>query len=45
MTAVKLAASDLSHHLVYDADEGFDGPRIGSLTELIDLIDHSRALV
>jgi putative hydrolase of the HAD superfamily len=45
MTAVKLAAPDLTHHLVYDADEGFTGPHINSLSELTDLIDRAHALV
>ncbi|TDB77529.1 HAD family hydrolase [Micromonospora sp. KC723] len=39
MTAVRLAAPDLAGHLVFDAEQGWDGPVIGSLSELVDLVD------
>ncbi|GLY95488.1 hypothetical protein Acsp02_27430 [Actinoplanes sp. NBRC 103695] len=45
MTAVRLSAPDLRDHLVFDQDTGFDGPSVGSLTELLGLIDRAPALV
>jgi putative hydrolase of the HAD superfamily len=39
MTAIRLAAPDLADHLVFDADRDFTGPSIGSLTEVIGLIE------
>jgi putative hydrolase of the HAD superfamily len=39
MTAVRLAAPDLADHLVFDADAEFTGPAIGSLIEVLGLID------
>jgi putative hydrolase of the HAD superfamily len=39
MTAVRLAAPDLADHLVFDADAEFTGPAIGSLMEILGLID------
>ena len=45
MTAVRLAAHDLSDHLVFDADAAFTGPCVGSLTEVVDLLDRVPVLV
>lgn len=45
MTAVRLAAPDLSEHLVFDSDLEFDGPAVRSLTELLTMIDRTPALV
>ena len=39
MTAVRLAAPDLSDHLVFDADARFAGPSITSLTEVLAMLD------
>jgi putative hydrolase of the HAD superfamily len=41
MTAVRLAAPDLVNHLVFDRDTGFDGPSVGSLTDLTRLLDRA----
>ena len=41
MTAVRLTAPDLADHLVYDADADFAGPCVGSLTEVVDLVDRA----
>jgi len=41
MTPVRLAAPDLAHHLVYDADTNFAGRTVRSLTEVVTLIDHT----
>jgi putative hydrolase of the HAD superfamily len=38
MAAVRLAAPDLDRHLIFAADEGFDGPSVGSLTEAVALL-------
>jgi putative hydrolase of the HAD superfamily len=45
MTAVRLAAPDLSDHLVFDQDRAFHGRSVTSLTEILTLIDRSPALV
>jgi len=45
MTAIRLAAPDLHHHLVFDADRAFDGPSVTSLTDLLTLIDRVPELV
>ena len=39
MTAVRLDAPDLADHLVFDADAAFTGPSVGSLSEIIALVD------
>jgi putative hydrolase of the HAD superfamily len=39
MTAVRLAAPDLAGHMVFNADRGWDGPVLTSLTEVLDLLD------
>ncbi|MGV9806164.1 HAD family hydrolase [Micromonospora chersina] len=39
MTAVRLAAPDLTGHMVFNADHGWDGPALTSLTEVLDLLD------
>ena len=44
MTAVRLAAPDLSDHLVFDADEDFVGPSVPSLTAVLSLLDRVPAL-
>jgi putative hydrolase of the HAD superfamily len=45
MTAVRLAASDLGDHLVFDADTTFAGPTITTLTEVLTLVDRVPALI
>ena len=45
MTPVRLAAADLADHLVFDADTGFDGLQVPTLTDLLTLIDRQPALV
>jgi putative hydrolase of the HAD superfamily len=45
MTAVRLAAPDLSDHLVFDQDRAFDGPAIVTLTDILTMIDRAPALV
>jgi len=37
MTAVRLAAPDLAHHLCFDRDEEWNGPTIGELADTVDL--------
>ncbi|MFD0519829.1 hypothetical protein [Paractinoplanes durhamensis] len=39
MTPVRLAASDLANHLVFDADTNFAGRTVRSLTEVVSLLD------
>ncbi|MFC0029124.1 HAD family hydrolase [Micromonospora chaiyaphumensis] len=39
MTAVRLAAPDLAGHMVFNADHGWHGPVLTSLTEVLDLLD------
>ncbi|MEV4489058.1 HAD family hydrolase [Micromonospora coxensis] len=39
MTAVRLAAPDLADHLVFDAERDWDGPVVGSLSEVVELVD------
>lgn len=39
MTAVRLTTPDLADHLVFDADDEFTGPSIGSLMEVLGLVD------
>lgn len=41
MNAVRLAAADLAGHLVFAPDRGFAGPVVGSLTDVVRLLDHS----
>ncbi|HEX8629914.1 MAG TPA: HAD family hydrolase [Catenuloplanes sp.] len=45
MTAVRLAAADLSDHLVFDQDLAWCGPTIDSLTEVLGLLDGVPVLV
>ncbi|MGK5679360.1 HAD family hydrolase [Actinoplanes sp. URMC 104] len=42
MTPVRLAAPDLSNHLVFDADTNFAGRTVRSLTEVVGLVDQAR---
>jgi putative hydrolase of the HAD superfamily len=42
MGAVRLAAPDLTAHLVFAPDRGFTGPAVGSLTEAVRLLDHAQ---
>jgi len=42
MTPVRLAAADLGHHLVFDADTNFAGRTVRSLTEVVGLVDHAQ---
>ncbi|MDG4760236.1 HAD family hydrolase [Micromonospora sp. WMMD710] len=39
MTAVRLAAPDLSDHMVFNADREWHGPMLGTLRDVLDLID------
>jgi len=39
MTAVRLAAPDLSHHLVFNAERGWTGPTVSALSELVRIVD------
>lgn len=39
MTAVRLAAPDLSHHLVFNADSEWTGPAVTALSELVLMVD------
>jgi putative hydrolase of the HAD superfamily len=41
MTAVRLAARDLAGHLVFDPDVRFSGPTVGTLAEVLELVDHT----
>ena len=45
MTAVRLAAPDLTDHLVFDQDTAFRGRSITSLTEVLALVERLPALV
>ncbi len=45
MTPVRLAAPDLTDHLVFDRDTDFAGVAVPTLTELLTLIDRRPALV
>jgi putative hydrolase of the HAD superfamily len=45
MSAARLAADDLDGHLVFSPDRAFAGPSIGSLSDVVRLIDHQPALV
>ncbi|WP_433827382.1 HAD family hydrolase [Actinoplanes sp. CA-015351] len=45
MTPVRLAAPDLANHLVFDADTNFAGRTVRSLTEVLDLIRRTPAMV
>jgi putative hydrolase of the HAD superfamily len=45
MTPVRLAARDLSDHLVFDADLAFTGPCVSSLSEVVEFLDRVPALV
>ncbi|MEV7329336.1 HAD family hydrolase [Micromonospora sp. NPDC093244] len=39
MTAVRLAAPDLGEHMVFNADRDWRGPVLGTLREVLDLVD------
>ncbi|MEV1329158.1 HAD family hydrolase [Micromonospora costi] len=39
MAAARLAAPDLAEHMVFNADLGWSGPVLGSLREVLDLVD------
>ncbi|MGC9667897.1 HAD family hydrolase [Planosporangium sp. 12N6] len=39
MTAVRLAAPDLAGHLVFRGDPDWRGPAVGSLTEVLELVE------
>ncbi|WP_205862337.1 HAD family hydrolase [Planosporangium thailandense] len=43
MAAVRLAAPDLAGHLVFRGDPDFSGPVIGSLTEVLAMVDAAAA--
>ncbi|WP_408635464.1 HAD family hydrolase [Phytohabitans suffuscus] len=45
MTAVRLTAPDLSHHLVFNAEPGWTGPTVTALSELIRLVDRAPVAV
>ncbi|WP_433688115.1 hypothetical protein ACQP0I_04950 [Micromonospora carbonacea] len=38
MTAVRLAAPDLAGHMVFNAEPAWDGPELGSLSDVLDLV-------
>ncbi|SIN32423.1 HAD family hydrolase [Micromonospora cremea] len=39
MTAVRLAAPDLAEHMVFNADRDWRGPTLGTLRDVLDLVD------
>jgi putative hydrolase of the HAD superfamily len=41
MTAVRLAAPDLSHHLVFNAEPEWTGPAVTALSELVRMVDRA----
>ncbi|MFG1954079.1 HAD family hydrolase [Micromonospora sp. NPDC048830] len=41
MTAVRLAAPDLSGHMVFDAEPAWGGPALRSLDEVLDVVDRA----
>jgi putative hydrolase of the HAD superfamily len=41
MTAVRLAAPDLSHHLVFDAEPDWTGPAVTALSDLVRMLDRA----
>jgi putative hydrolase of the HAD superfamily len=43
MHAARLAAPDLGEHLVYSPDHGFTGPAVGSLRQVVRLLDQQPA--
>jgi putative hydrolase of the HAD superfamily len=45
MHAARLAAGDLGGHLVFSPDRGFTGPAVGSLSQVVRLLDQQPALV
>jgi putative hydrolase of the HAD superfamily len=45
MTAVRLAAPDLAGHLAFDTDDEFTGPSVGSLAEVLHMLDREPAFV
>ncbi|WP_327032989.1 HAD family hydrolase [Micromonospora ureilytica] len=44
MTAVRLAAPDLATHLVFNADQDWRGPTLGTLGEVLALVDADAAV-
>ncbi|MBQ1015395.1 HAD family hydrolase [Micromonospora sp. M51] len=44
MTAVRLAAPDLATHMVFNADRDWRGPTLGTLGEVLALVDHDAAV-
>ena len=44
MTAVRLAAPDLAEHLVFNVEEGWEGLVLGSLAEVVGLVDPTEAV-
>lgn len=42
MTAIRLSAPDLSHHLVFNADSQWSGPSVTTLAELTRMFDFDR---
>ncbi|MEH1015512.1 HAD family hydrolase [Micromonospora sp. CPCC 206060] len=45
MTAVQLAAPDLAGHLAFNVDRSWQGRVLHSLSEVVDLVDHTPELV
>ncbi|GAA1805265.1 HAD-IA family hydrolase [Planosporangium flavigriseum] len=43
MAAVRLAAPDLAGHLIFRGDGAWSGPVVGSLTEVLAMVDHADA--
>lgn len=41
MTAVRLAAPDLSHHLTFNAEPDWAGPAVTALSELVRMVDRA----
>lgn len=41
LTAVRLAAPDLVEHMVFNAEQGWEGPVLDSLTEVVGLVDRT----
>ncbi|MEU8422353.1 HAD family hydrolase [Micromonospora sp. NPDC048835] len=44
MTAVRLAAPDLATHMVFNADRDWRGPTLGTLAEVLALVDSDAAV-
>lgn len=41
MTVVRLVAPDLAGHLVFNAENGWSGPVLHSLSEVVGLVDRA----